>query len=457
MRINTRSVQKSKSLKEKNGAVGIVPNLTELKKSRSKSKDKSKIDDEEPAISLPRSHLKELVLPEIKNLDELISESGLNKELFNRGHQDLAKFQSTINGYLSQRIYDLILTDKLTPKKVSREKVKWANKSNEKYYFLKNRYYVSDKGTTVRDRRNDDKILCPPNKVLEVVLCTHLINEHAAHKSVHRNLHKRYANISRTITRISLLYCSFCNPSEHVKPLKKSKKNEVYEGLLPFERIHIEIFKPFGDEKLIEGTYSHILYIRDYYSRYVWLYPLKKTAFKELTQTLVTYFFTITKTPIYIESSTINRNDLIAMVQKIALKYDLRIGIGIGNSSYFHYNGLETMKQLLLLHEDECLGDWGMCLKYGKNLHNNLKNRKVLGMPINLLLNSGISECSIKYKSKKNTVIDETFPHNMIVLDNGKSEIYLEDNLTSTPVIDEKNIEPVGYEYYENPINTLTN
>ena len=405
--------------------------------------------DDAKEVSISKDDLKEEVeflFPEVGESHKIQMEHGLHMDLLGRGSKDLLRFQESLNSHLTQPMFDLIRTDNLTPESLANANKRWSYKSDEKYWFLNRRYHANCDNQVI-DSRKGNKILCSPNNIFDMIVCSHLINNHMTCRHVHRNLFRRFANISRDMVNAALKYCSVCNPNEEIRPLEKNKHKNSYKGLMPMERIHIEVFQVFEGKK-IENKYTHILYFRDYHSRFVWLFPLKKLSFKHMVNVTSTFLLTTVRLPIYLESSTIERKDLFDMIGIIAVKYDMKLGLGSGNSDKFHVSGINSVIQLLENNKDECLKDWNMCLKFGQNFHNNKYNIKCMGIPIDLLYHE-IHNSGFQYRVKQEKTFDETFAQNVVLLNDDRGVIYIEDREYSDPIIDEELEEP-GDEYREN-------
>lgn len=351
------------------------------------------------------------------------ADSYMKLELLERGKRDLLKFQESINGQLTQPIYELIRTGSLTPETLAANSDKWTTENAEpKYMFLQRRYYV-DRGRLVRDQRKCDKVVCEPAFMFDFIICAHLMNGHMTYRPLHRYLNKLYSNVTRDFVQVAVRYCSSCNPDEELKPLEKYRHKNIFKGLLPFERIHLEVFEPFEGE-LIDGKYSHVLYCRDYHSRFVWLIPLKSTKYRHLVTNIAAYLLGLVQLPIYLETSTLDRQDFFDICEQICEKYRLKIGLGVNNSAQFHSNGVKRMKGLLSKHKAACLSDWNMCLKYGQYYHNRTYNTQAVGVP-NDLICTEVPNFGGEFKLKQEKVLLESFAQNVVQV--GKGLIYLED------------------------------
>lgn len=347
--------------------------------------------------------------------------SYMDMELLERGERDVLKFQESINGQVLHPIYELIRTNTLTPETLASNSDKWDKDSAEsKYMFLMRRYYTLD--GVVRDRRKGDKIVCEPLCIFDLIMCAHLMNDHLTYKPIYTCLNKIYSNITRDFVQMAVRYCSSCNPDGHLRPLEKYRHKNIFKGLLPLERVHIEVFDIF-DGELLSGRYSHVLYCRDYNTRFVWMAPLKNTKFKHLVSTVGTMLLDMIKVPIFLESSTLDKQDLFDICEQLCGKYNMRIGLGTNNSSQFHINGIKRMKKLLNERKSDCVADWNMCLRYGPHHLNRHHNTLAVGIPNDLLYNSDQTNRK-HFKLKQEKIIDELPARNVVHVNRGL--IYLE-------------------------------
>ncbi|SCW04253.1 LAFE_0H09450g1_1 [Lachancea fermentati] len=376
-----------------------------------------------------------------KNVDLLGSYTeSLNVELLERGRRDLRKILESVKGQLTQAQYELILTESLTLDTLMSTSDKLHSGNTEtKYLLLKRRYYVDPDGI-VRDHKKHDSVVCEPDLMFDLIMGNHLQNEHVHWRKLHKDLRAEYANVTRAFVQMSTRYCSKCNPKELVKPFKKFKHANIYKGLMPLERIHIEIFSPF--EKLIEGKYSHVLYLRDYHSRFVWLLPLKNSSSQVISSSLASFLLSLPRIPIFLETSTLNRRELFEICQTIAIQFELYIGLGLSNSRIFQRNGIDRIQYLLRLRKDDCLNDWNMCLKHGSHYNNSHYNTGILGMPKDLIFSS-LDGYAKQFELKREKILDELFSHNVVILsENGKRRglIYVEDERDGFIMEDEEYI-----------------
>lgn len=261
-----------------------------------------------PGESRESSKDRLLILPSMGESYTEYVDSYLNLELLERGERETPIFLESLTRQLTQKIYELIKTKSLTADTLQQISDKYDGVVAEnKLLFLQRQYYVDDEGN-VRDGRNNDKIYCEPKHVYDMVMATHLMNKHLRGKTLHSFLFSHFANISHAIIDWVQQFCSKCNKKGKIKPLKEYKRPDMYDKLLPMERIHIEVFEPFNGEA-IEGKYSYVLLCRDYRSSFMWLLPLKSTKFKHLIPVVSSLFLTFARVPIFVTSSTLDKDD----------------------------------------------------------------------------------------------------------------------------------------------------
>ncbi|GAV52785.1 hypothetical protein ZYGR_0AI00670 [Zygosaccharomyces rouxii] len=366
----------------------------------------------------------EFIVPPMNQKYVSCLQLGMNLNLLEQGAEESLQFQGTVAGQLTQQIYELIRSDTLSIPNMERCH-KWKGESSEiEYYYLRSRYFVSEENGMVCDRKRDDRIVCEPASMFHLVMCSHLQNNHVTSYNIHRNLVKTYANITRDYIVTAISYCSKCNPDLKTKPFQKKRHKNVYWQLLPLERVHIEVFEPFDGEK-IQGRFSHLLYCRDYFSRYVWILPLQNDKRKHMIRAISSFLLGLPRIPIFLESTTIDRENLFDLCGRIVEDYSLKLGLGVKNSQRFHNNGIKDMKELLGSHKDECLEDWNLCLKYGPFHINQNINVSSDGRPGDLLFTS-VPDCNRKFVKKRKEVILDTPPKNVVNL--GEGVLFLENN-----------------------------
>ncbi|CCD27030.1 replication fork barrier binding protein FOB1 NDAI_0J01380 [Naumovozyma dairenensis CBS 421] len=343
-------------------------------------------------------------------------------DLLKRGEVTFLNFQRSIHGQLDEVVYELIRTKSLTEETLA---ANFPHFHAPTRCALFKRRYVADNEGRVRDQLRGNRIVCDPVLLYEMMMTCHLMNDHAQYRRCHVALSSIYANITRDFLYKAVQFCSVCNPSKLVGPLLKFKHVNYYKGMLPLERVHIEIFEPFNGKK-IEGKYSHVIYCRDYRSRYIMLEPLKNTKFKNLVSAIAKLLFNLPRIPIFIETVSLNTQDAFDIFEAIVEKYQINVGLGMKTAKRFHTRGVKQMKILLEGHRKECLNDWTMCLKYGPHNYNTKHNDRACGVPVDLLT------CNVKdvtHKSiEKYEQIIRTLPKDNIV-QIGNGSIYLEEKV----------------------------
>lgn len=349
----------------------------------------------------------------------------LNQDLLIKGHNELMKHLNIVKGQLTQSLYKLLISNSLTKDTLLEcsDKVNSSTVEN-KFVLLKRRYFLDNLGR-IHDNKRNDAVVLEPEQIFHVIMLAHLMNNHASAGKLHDRL-KIYANITRAFTKMSLAYCSYCNPTCKVKPYKKFKHYNIYKSLMPMERCHIEIFQPFEDDILIENQYSHVLYCRDYHSRFIWLLPLKGITFRDLVPNLAKLLLNMIRIPIFIETTTLNRQDMFDMCEYIARKYKLKLGLGLNNNTNFQRHGITRIKTLFDENRNECIDDWNMCLRIILGKSNYEYNDSILGIPNDRLCNE-FPQLSKNFKMKQNKIIHELFAHHVVQFSEAGGLIYLED------------------------------
>lgn len=372
------------------------------------------------------------------------AESNLNLGLLKRGEREVLRFQATVNGHLTEDTYELIRTNKLTPESLVAINPKLSKFSAEpKYIFLKRRYYLDNNGL-IHDHLRKDRVVCEPIYVFDMIMGCHLMNNHGSYKGVFHSLADFYSNITRDLVNKAIQFCSICNPDEKIERLEKYKHRNIYKSIMPLERIHLEIIEPFDGDK-IEDKYSHILYARDYHSRYVWLLPLRSVRFKKLVNVIANFLLQLVRQPIFIETLSLDWQDMFDICEKVAEKYQMQIGLGTRKPNNFHAAGIRQIKRKLNDHKDECLSDWNMCLKYGPIAHNRAFSDRAGAIPSDLLC-SEVHEIGLKFKDKVEQILDDSGSKTVVKIGNGL--IYLEVSDGSDIALDDSEVE--NDEYHDN-------
>lgn len=353
------------------------------------------------------------------------TKDNLNLQLLGRGEREIMNYQCSLNGHLNEDVYELIRTNNLSPDTLAALNPNMTRLAAEpKFIFLKRRYYLDLNGL-IHDHLRNDRIVCEPVFVFDMIMGCHLMNDHGTYNNVFQSLADFYSNITRDLTVKTLQYCSKCNPEEKIERLEKFKHRNIYKKVMPLERIHIELIEPFKDEK-IEKKYSHILYARDYHSRYVWALPVKDLKFKKIVKSLSEFLFTLMRQPIFIETTSIPESDMFDICETIAKRYGVRIGLGTRKLSRFHCHGVTQMKRRLNLHKEECLNDWNMCLKYGVIEYNRAFNDRAGATPSDMLC-SEVHEIGQKFKDKIEQILDDSTEKSVVKTGNGLLYIEISD------------------------------
>ncbi|SCV04368.1 LAMI_0H15566g1_1 [Lachancea mirantina] len=356
--------------------------------------------------------------------------SGLNQELLERGRLDFFKYRDSVKGQLSQIQFELIQSNALTiDTLMSTTDTLHPKNAETKYLLLKRRFYVDSEGN-VRDHKRRDSLLCDPDLIYDLIICSHLKNDHLSWRKLHHYMRHDFANITRAFVQMCTRYCSGCNPQEFVKPFTKFRHNNIYKGLMPLERVQVEILTPF--ERPIQNKFPQLLFCRDYYSRFIWLLPLKDQS--KLTSVLATYLLSLPRMPMFLETVTIDRLVLFETCQEIARLYELFIGLGSCKFSTFQRNGINRLTVLLQNNQDACIKDWNMCLKKAAS-DNTAYNPRILGIPSDVF-HEAIPDYGKEFEYKRETVIDELFAKNVAVFERDRRRcgmLYLEsDNFASS-------------------------
>ncbi|EDO18208.1 hypothetical protein Kpol_543p38 [Vanderwaltozyma polyspora DSM 70294] len=348
------------------------------------------------------------------------------------------EYLDSIIGTLSQTVYELIRDDLLDVDTLS-EKTRWSRiNANAKCLYLKRRYKLTKKGTVI-DLTRENKIVYEPDLRYDYIISTHILNRHLGYQGIHKRLKAIYSNLSRDYIKMVLDFCSHCNPDKVIPNLEKTVHMNIYEKYLPLERVQLDIFEPFENEK-IQNRYSHIIYIRDYRSRFVWIYPLKNTKFKTLASEIGMLLLDLPRIPIYIDTTTIERRDMLAICKRIAEKYEISLGIGTIEPSSFYSIGLSRLKCLLNENKDKCLKDWNMCLKLGSYYYNKKSITTARGVPSELFLDE--MECSATtFESKRTEIINSLPIQNSYKTSTNKGLVYAQDEILTTSKNKSSNME----------------
>lgn len=351
----------------------------------------------------------------------------IDSQLLDAGRIEMMKMINMVKGQLTQAIYSLIKSDKLSRQSLLAccDKVTAGTVEN-KYVLLKRRYSVQE-GIVV-DHKREDLPVIEPDLVYDVIIASHLINNHLKWRKIHQHMKGLFANVTRDFANLATQYCSHCNSDRNMKQFLRYKHYNVNENIMPLERCHIEIFSPFDEDgcEKIGGKYSHVLYCRDYHSRFVWMLPLKSIKIRNLMHSLTKMLCSMIRTPIFIETATLDRQDMFDMCEHIARKYKLRLGLGINNGTEFQKNGVRRIKDLFGEYKENCKDDWNMCLRLILDRLNHAYSDRVRGIPSDLLCNR-VLNITQKFKQKQRKIIDELYANNVVQFKEAGGIIYLEE------------------------------
>ncbi|SCU87260.1 LAFA_0E05666g1_1 [Lachancea sp. 'fantastica'] len=361
----------------------------------------------------------------------------LDESVLSRGRLDFVKYLESVKGQLTQEQFELVRSCALDQNNLMATSDKLHAKNIETKFLLLKRRFFLDKDNVVRDHKNSDNIVCEPDMIFNLVMCGHVKNGHMHWRRLHRNLKTYYANVTRDFTQLCVRYCSKCNATKRIPPQQKYRHYNIYNGLLPLERVHVEIVSPLPTP--IEGTYSHILYCRDYHSRFVWMLPLKTDNVEDLTGAFSTFLLSLPRIPMFIETASMDRRLLFEICEKIACDYSLTLGLGMSPSRTFQRNGITRLRHQLKSNSSHCIASWPMCLKSGATDHNLTYNNRVQAIPGNLL-HSTVSDYVRQFEQKREKLIEKLAATNVVVLRKaGRRQglLYLEDETTAFHMPDE--------------------
>ncbi|KAH3901914.1 uncharacterized protein SCODWIG_00038 [Saccharomycodes ludwigii] len=389
---------------------------------------------------------------------KLAKEQDLDLAMITLGVADTIKCLESVRGRPTQTQYDLFLDNNLTPDTLVHNSEGEVTKKNSgiKHLVLKNRYELKriDDGSAdgklalIETKTNLEYL--PPKYLFDALMQSHLLNHHLSADGMYRYLRKYYSNASRDICRRARNFCSKCNPSLKLGPFKRPRF-KASSNLLPFERIHMEVFKIFNDKKNKHGTvedkYKYVLYFRDYRSRYVWVYPLEDITLGEILQPLKSFLLiSCYNVPIYIESTTIEFQFLEDLVKHTCEMYGLKVGCGGGDLKNFHKSGIKKFKELLKGEKEACLNDWGHILML-VHQYNIKYLETVNGSPKKVLLEVSTKNSSgsrnEQYDNKKKRILD-ALPANCIEKFSGTTGMYYKEPDGTMIAYDEEENDFVG-------------
>ena len=245
---------------------------------------------------IKRLKLKGYLIPNIGEKYKDYVDEDMDLAFVQRGEREFFEFQKTINGQLNESTYELIKTNSLTQETLSATALKMDKfRAASRLVFLNRRYGLDEQGN-VRDKLRQNRMVCEPVFIYDMIMTWHLINDHGRPRKCHQLLGPMYSNITRFFVERICQFCSVCNPSKETIPFKKYKHINWFKGLLPLERVQVEVFEPFPGEKL-GGKYPQILYFRDYRSRFIWMVPLRNSKFGHLVDLISKMIFSMIRIP----------------------------------------------------------------------------------------------------------------------------------------------------------------
>lgn len=352
------------------------------------------------------------------------TDDSLDLQLLERGEREVLAYCQTINGKMTHTLYQLFVNDNLN-KETLRKEMPPDTPNGEvgrKLMIMSFRYFKDEHGL-VRDHVKQNKVVFDPIFTFDMIMGCHLMNDHSVEKDVQQGLWEYYSNASIKVVHRTLQYCSVCNPDKVLMPMVKEKTFYTYRHLMPVERLHFEIFEPYKGE-LIEGKYSHVLFCRDYYSKYKWMIPLKSTKFKRIVPKVAELLFLLPRIPIFVESSTLNWQDMFDIFETIARKYSLQIGLGTSEKhKIFHLAGASALKRKFLAAKEEGINSWDYLLYKCCHRSNLNYDCSLPGMPSDYLSHS-VPSLKAKFRTKRSEYIHQSVGPRIVNI--GEGQIYLE-------------------------------
>lgn len=360
-----------------------------------------------------------------------------------QGRLEIEKEINTTKGQLTQAIFDLIRTNTLTiPTLLNASDKVTCSTAENKFVLLRRRYYAEN--GHVYDIKRKNLPVVEPKKLFDFIMNAHLLNDHTSFLTLHSELSDHYANITLSFCKLVCSFCSLCNPNGEKIKYRRFRHENIHEALMPLERCQIEIFKPFGDdsesgtngeERLIAGRYPYVLYCRDYYSRYVWLEPLLGNLVDDVEPVIAKLLFNMIRVPIFIDTCTVDRQDMFDICERVARKYRIKIGLGLHGVTTFQKNGIRRAKELFAKNYDDCMADWNMCLKHIVRNNNQTYSDRARGVPSDLLC-SNVPIIHKKFRTKQRQIIAHLMGHHVVQFIEAGGALYLEDEQSPDIVID---------------------
>ncbi|KAL6945335.1 hypothetical protein ACO0QE_002785 [Hanseniaspora vineae] len=427
-----------------------------------------------PLSNMPNSETEDEFLDKLHST-ELALEAGIDMTAVRDGHDDILKNFESGHGNLTQAQYDLVIQDNLSEQTLlehSGGKVTKRNKGirmtvvSSRYKRIKVPDGNEGKFAVFDVKRN--KEFLPPKLIFDAVLQTHLMNMHLTADKIYSGLQDKYANVVRDCCRRGVQFCSHCNKELDIKPFQRLRRIHITKktGLLPLERVQMDLFKPFSKKefgnRIIEDKYPYILYLKDFCSRYIWVYPLENVTVGDILPIFKQFLMsTAVNVPIYLESCTISSEMMKNLIEYVCSEYGLKLGSGLGRTATFQKSGIRTIKKYLKQRADECLNDWGRVLQLIHE-YNNEYNSVIMDIPRRLLRVD--FERNKEFETKKTSVL-EALPASSFKRYYGKSGFFYVEPEDSKFSFDEDSNEfvhdessnPFDKKITESSINTTLN
>ncbi|CCH61846.1 hypothetical protein TBLA_0F03070 [Henningerozyma blattae CBS 6284] len=397
--------------------------------------DDDALDDNEQLIDID-----DFFCPPIGDDDEIYYDSYIDSDMLKRGEKETMEFRNTLKKHITSDLYyamrdeSLLEDDAPIPASL---KIKTSKKM-----YLQIRYSKNSDGDLIETKTN--KLLCEPKYIYKLTMKAHFMNNHMRSNKLYRNLSMKYCNIPNLLVVLVLQYCSHCNTTGKIRDIRSNygQRNQ-YIDYLPLERLQIDITKPFNDSDIkIANKYSHILLIRDYHSRYSWIFPLKSPNIKNISTELGKFLVTLPRTPIFLHSIGIPESQLIKILTKILLEYKIKIRIGIGGikGRMFLRKGISRLVYLLNLKEnkEKCKSDWYQCIRNTTFKENRRFDRNT-GSFANFLIGKQKAELNKVFENKRDALLSDLLEENVLKIGECGSIIYF-DNNNSGKELDEKDV-----------------
>lgn len=341
------------------------------------------------------------------NLSIFELDSYFDRDLLKTGASKFTEFQKRFKRTVSQDLYYLMINEGLLDENINNGPVSSMDK--KKKIFLRERFSLVE-GKYIMEERTK-RILIEPEKVFDMIMVCHLMNDHLKNYAVTRILRKRYCNTPAMAVDFVLRYCSTCREQhahkdayqneikimdiDVLKVSKQYKQVNYFDPFLPLEVLQVEVIQIFDGEK-IENKYEYLLFVRDFYSRFTWLRPIEDNEnFKKIIDTFYLLLLELNRLPILIKSRSIEIKNLRKMTKVINERLDDNDNIIYYEKKVRHMherrflrNGITRISHILNKSKkikEECLKDWKMCLRYGSYMENRRRSRVNGGFPNELL------------------------------------------------------------------------